>query len=111
MNRKELKFLLKITCTSKNKLARTVKSWEEYWSSHRAEYPWIQGYSAEQWTKDAVVTSALAANRIGDWENLMEEYWMDIGYQCGFPDKLDKQLDANDFARYCYLCGVRDALN
>lgn len=111
MNKKELDSLLKSTGTSKTELTKVIESWEEFWSSHKADYPWIQGQTAEQWTEDAMITSALCANRVGDWANLMEEYWMDIGYQCDYPDELDKQLDADDFARYCYLCGVRDALN
>ena len=110
MNKKELKFLLKNTGTSKSELTKVVSSWEDFWSSHKENYPWVQGYSAEQWTKDAMITSSLVANR-DDWSNLMEEYWSDIGHSCGYPDEVNKQLDADDFARYCYLCGVRDALN
>lgn len=111
MNRKELKLLLKMTGTSKNELTKVVSSWEDYWSSHKSDYPWIQGQTAEQWTKDAMVTSALAANRVGDWKNLMEEYWMHIGYQCDYLDDMNVSMSSDDFARYCYLCGVRDALN
>lgn len=111
MNKKELKFLLKLTGTSKTKLTKVVESWEEFWSSHKAEYPWIQGRTAEQWTKDTMITSSLVANRVGDWANLMEEYWMDIGYQCGYPDDINVSMSPDDFARYYYLCGVRDALN
>lgn len=111
MNKKELKSLLKITGTSKRELEKVVASWEEFWSSHKADYFWIQGRTAEQWTKDAMLTSSLVANRVDDWENLMEDYWAYIGYQCGFPDKINKSLSPDNFARYCYLCGVRDALN
>lgn len=111
MNKKELNSLLKSTGTSRYELSDTVLSWRNFWSSHKADYPWIQGRTAEQWTEDAMITSALCANRVGDWANLMEEYWMDIGHQCGYPDEMDKQLVLDDFARYCYLCGVRDALN
>ncbi len=111
MNKKELKSLLKLTGTSKNVLTEVVSSWEEFWNKHREKYPWIQGRTAEQWTKDAMITSALCANRIDDWEYLMEDYWMDIGYQCGYTDNMRAFLNYDDFARYCYLCGVRDALN
>ena len=111
MNKKELKSLLKVTGTSKSELERVVSSWEEFWSSHKENYPWIQGRTAEQWTKDAMITSALVANRVGDWSNLMEEYWSDIGHSCGYPDNMNEFLSSDDFARYCYLCGVRDALN
>lgn len=109
MTKKELKSLLKVTGTTKRELTKIVSSWEDFWSSHKAEYPWVQGYSAEQWTKDAMITSSLVANR-SDWANLMDEYWMDIGHQCGYPDDMDKSMLSDDFARYCYLCGVRDAL-
>lgn len=110
MNKREIKFLLKMTGTNKKKLLEVADSWEEFWSSHKAEYPWIQGRTAEQCTKDAMITSALAANRV-DWQNLMEDYWLDIGHQCGYTDDLNKSMLPDDFARYCYLCGVRDALN
>lgn len=111
MNRKELKSLLKTTGTTMKELIKVVDSWEEFWSSHKTEYPWIQGRTAEQWTRDCMLTSSLVANRVGDWANLMEEYWVDIGHQCGYPDDMDKSMSPDDFARYCYLCGVRDALN
>lgn len=111
MNKRELKSLLKSTGTSKDELTRVVSSWEEFWSAHKADYPWIQGRTAEQWTKDAMITSALIANRVGDWANLMEEYWVDIGHSCGYADGMDVSMLSDDFARYCYLCGVRDALN
>ena len=111
MNKKELKSLLKTTGTTRSELTKVVESWEEFWSSHKAEYPWVQGRTAEQWTKDAMITSSLVANRVGDWANLMEEYWMDIGHSCGYPDDMDTFMSSDDFARYCYLCGVRDALN
>ena len=111
MDKKELKSLLKVTGITKDELTRVVSSWEEFWSSHKEDYPWIQGRTAEQWTKDAMITSSLVANRVGDWANLMEEYWMDIGHSCGYPDGMDKCMLSDDFARYCYLCGVRDALN
>ena len=110
MNKKELKSLLKVTGTTKDELTKVVSSWEEYWSTHKEEYPWIQGYTARQWTKDAMITSALVTNR-SDWSSLMEEYWMDIGHQCGYPDGMDTSMSSDDFARFCYLCGVRDALN
>ena len=110
MNKRELKSLLKNTGTSRSELTKVIESWEEFWSSHKENYPWVQGYSAEQWTKDALITSALVANR-DDWSNLMEEYWSDIGHSCGYPDDMDKSMSSDDFARYCYLCGVRDALN
>ena len=110
MNSKELKSLLKTTGISKDEFIRVIESWEEFWSSHKAEYPWIQGRTAEQWTKDAMLTSSLVANR-SDWANLMEEYHMDIGHAVGYPDELNMSMDSDDFARYCYLCGVRDALN
>lgn len=111
MNKKELKSLLKNTGITMRELDAAIESWEEFWSSHKKDYPWVQGRTAELWTKDAMITSSLVARRVGDWKNLMEEYWMDIGHQCSYPDEMDKQLDAYDFARYCYLCGVRDALN
>lgn len=111
MDKKELKSLLKATGTSKDELNRVIESWEEFWSSNKGKYPWVQGRSAEQWTKDAMITSALVANRAGDWANLMEEYWVDIGHSCGYADDMDKSMLLDDFARYCYLCGVRDALN
>lgn len=111
MNKKELKSLLKTTGTSKNELTKVVSSWEEFWSSHKEDYPWIQGRTAELWTRDAMITSALVANRVGDWANLMEEYWVDIGHQCGYLDDINVSMSLDDFARYCYLCGVRDALN
>lgn len=111
MNKKELKSLLKTTGTTKEEFKEVVKSWEEFWSAHKADYPWIEGRTAEQWTKDALITSSLIVHRVNDWENLMEEYWLDIGYQCGYPDYLNVSMAPNDFARYCYLCGVRDALN
>ena len=111
MNKKELKSLLKTTGTSKSELNKVIASWEEFWSSHKTDYPWVQGRTAEQWTRDCMITSSLVANRVGDWANLMEEYWMDIGHQCGYPDDMDTSMSPDDFARYCYLCGVRDALN
>lgn len=111
MNKKELKHLMKATGTSQSELTKTMDSWEEFWYKHREKYPWIQGRTAEQWTKDNMITSSLIANRVGDWENLMDEYWMDIGHQCGYPDNLHVIMTPDDFARYCYLCGVRDALN
>ena len=111
MDKKELKSLLKMTGTSKGELTKVIESWEEFWSSHKTEYPWVQGCTAELWTKDALITSALIANRAGDWKSLMEEYWKDIGHQCGYPDYLNVSIPLDDFARYCYLCGVRDALN
>lgn len=110
MNKRELKSLLKTTGTTKRELDKIISSWKEFWSSHKAEYPWVQGRTAEQWTKDAMLTSSLVANR-SDWANLMDEYHMDIGHQCGYPDDMDKSMPLDDFARYCYLCGVRDALN
>ena len=110
MNKRELKSLLKNTGTTKDELNRVIESWEEFWSSHKAVYPWIQGRTAEQWTRDAMIVSSLVANR-SDWPNLMEEYWMDIGHQCGYPDDMNTSMSLDDFARYCYLCGVRDALN
>ena len=110
MNKKELKSLLKKTGTTKSELTKVVSSWEDFWSAHKADYPWIQGRTAEQWTKDVMITSALVANR-DDWSGLMEEYWMDIGHQCGYPDGMDTSMPSDDFARFCYLCGVRDALN
>ena len=110
MNKRELKPLLKNTGTTMRELDVVIESWEEFWSSHKAEYPWVQGRSVEQWTKDAMITASLVANR-DDWANLMEEYWMDIGHSCGYPDDMDKSMSSDDFARYCYLCGVRDTLN
>lgn len=110
MDKKQLKSLLKTTGTTKRELDKVVSSWEEFWSSHKEYYPWIQGRTAEQWTKDAMITSSLVANR-DDWANLIEEYWMDIGHQCGYLDNMNEFLSLDDFARYCYLCGVRDALN
>ena len=109
MNKKELKSLLKKTGTTKRELTTLVSSWEDFWSSHKEDYPWVQGRSSEQWTKDAVITASLVANR-SDWDGLLEEYWMDIGHQCGYPDDMDTSMSSDDFARYCYLCGVRDAL-
>lgn len=111
MNYKELKSLLKTTGTTMRELDAVIKSWEEFWSSHKKDYPWVQGRTAELWTRDAMITSSLVANRVGDWANLMEEYWMDIGHQCGYPDGMNESMLLDDFARYCYLCGVRDALN
>lgn len=111
MNKKELKSLLKNTGTSKNALTKVVNSWEEFWSSHKADYSWIQGRTAQQWTADAMITMSLVTNRIGDWANLMEEYWMDIGHQCGYSDDINVSMSTDNFVRYCYLCGVRDALN
>lgn len=111
MNKKKLKFLLKMAGISKDELNRVIKLWKDFWSFHKKDYPWIQGRTAEQWTRDTIITSSLVSRRVGDWKNLMEEYWLDIGYQCGYPDDMNKQLDTYDFARYCYLCGVRDALN
>ena len=104
---------MKTTGTTKKELTKVVSSWEEFWSAHKADYPWIQGRTAEQWTKDAMITSSLVANRAGDWANLMEEYWMDIGHSCGYTDDMDMSMssDEDDWARHCYLCGVRDALN
>ena len=110
MNKKELKSLLKTTGTTRSELNRVIESWEEFWSSHKADYPWVRGRTAEQWTKDAMITSALVANR-DDWSNLMDEYWVDIGHQCGYLDDMNVSMSSDDFARYCYLCGVRDALN
>ena len=110
MDKKELKSLLKTTGTTKDELTKVVSSWEDFWSSHKEEYPWVQGRSAEQWTKDAMITSSIVANR-DDWANLMEEYWMDIGHQCGYPDAQNVSMSSDDCARYCDLCGVRDALN
>lgn len=111
MNKRELKSLLKTTGTTKRELTKVVNSWEDFWSSHKAEYPWVQGRTAEQWTKDAMITASLVTNRVGDWSDLMEECWMDIGHQCGYPDGMDTSMSSDDFARFCYLCGVRDALN
>ena len=110
MNKKELKSLLKNTGTTKDELTKVIESWEDFWSSNKADYPWIQGRTAEQWTRDAMLTSSLVANRVGDWDDLMAEYWMDIGHQCGYPDDMNVSMSSDDFARYCYLCGVRDAL-
>lgn len=111
MESKELKSLLKTTGTTKKELTAFVSSWEEFWSSHKEDYPWIQGRTAEQWTKDAMISAALLNHKVSDWANLMEEYWMDIGHSCGYPDDIHMSMSSNDFARYCYLCGVRDALN
>ena len=110
MSNNELKSLLKTTGTTKKELTEKVSSWEDFWSSHKAEYPWVQGRSAEQWTKDAMITASLVANR-DDWSGLMAEYWVDIGHQCGYPDGINVSMPSDNFARYCYLCGVRDALN
>lgn len=111
MNAKELKSLLKATGTTKSELAKALGSWSGFWTAHKDDYPWIQGQTAEQWTTDAMITSALCANRVGDWSNLMEEYWTDIGHSVGYPDGMNEKLSPDDFARYCYLCGVRDAMN
>lgn len=110
MNKKNLKSLLKNTRTSTKELTKVVISWEEFWSSHKADYPWVQGQTAEQLVKDTVITVSLITKRV-DWADFMEEYWMDIGHQCGYPDEMNKRLNTDDFARYCYLCGIRDALN
>ena len=110
MAKKELKSLLKNTGTSRSELTKVVSSWEDFWSSHQCDYPWIQGRTATLWTKDAMITASLVANR-DDWSNLMEEYQVDIGHQCGYPDDMNMSMSSDDFARYCYLCGVRDALN
>ena len=48
MNRKELKSLLKTTGTTKEELRRVIESWEEFWSAHKADYPWVEGRTAEQ---------------------------------------------------------------
>jgi len=46
----------------------------------------------------------------GEWDSLCEEFYMDIGHAVGYPDSMHERLSFDDFARYCYLCGVRDAL-
>ncbi len=112
MTSKELKSLLRNTGTSRaewHEMCKSFNSWKQ-----TKELPWLEGLTAGQLFADSMLTSACVSGQwryAGEWDTLCEEFYMGIGHAVGYPDKMNEYLSFDDFARYCYLCGVRDALN
>lgn len=112
MNSKELKRLLKNTGVTRTEWHEICRSFGDWYKEQ--SFPWLQGITAEQWFVDSMLTSAVISGQWhepGEWDSLCEEFYMDIGHAVGYPDGMNEKLSFDDFARYCYLCGVRDAMN
>lgn len=112
MNSKDLKRLLKNTGVPRAKWHEICRSFNE-WKQNK-ELPFIEGLSAGQFFADSVLTAACIMQQFHaqiNWDSLYEEFCMDIDHSVGYPDSMNEKLSAEDFARYCYLCGVRDAKN
>ena len=112
MTSKELKRLLKntgVTHAEWHEMCHSFNEWKQ-----TKELPWLEGLSAGQFFADNILTSACIMSMHDmkpDWDSLCEEFYMDIGHSVGYPDGMNKKLSFDDFARYCYLCGIRDAKN
>lgn len=112
MDKRQLKHLLKATGTSRAEWCRMCNSYIEW--KQTKELPWLEGLTANTLFTDSILTAACVTGKwheSGVWDSLCDEFYMDIGHAVGYPDKMNERLSADDFARYCYLCGVRDATN